>query len=368
MSMTHPTRKKGGFFLLAVVVLAISSCSDGGCVTGPLSDCGDIGGGTASISGTVSAGGLGISGALVSLTGPGSGAKTTDASGSFSFVTLVAGTYTLSLSGVDPSLFSIAPALATVTVADGEAVTSDFAGTSCLAGAVSFTAVNSGSFASGDCTTPAGAFFDSWTMSVPTEMSYGVKLTTPDVDSLDVVLALNDSTGTELIRVDDVFPLIDQNSQVLLTLSPGEFVLRAETFATNGDTGPYSLQVIEIPNGVAELVADSTSTAAAAQVGGSLFVDMYLTNTGPLSAGTFSVGVRASLDQQPSPDDVDIGGCDVDSLAPGADFRCFGSVNLPTLAAGTYFVWMYADAFNSVLEPNERDNVLFSPILLTITN
>lgn len=82
---------------------------------------------TASISGRVTGNGLGVGGATVRLTGPVTRTATSSSSGNYSFTQLPAGTYTIR---VDTELNIDFPSNPrTVTLAQGQALTVDFAGT-----------------------------------------------------------------------------------------------------------------------------------------------------------------------------------------------------------------------------------------------
>lgn len=82
---------------------------------------------TASISGRVTGNGYAVGGATITLTGPVSRTATSDGSGSYSFTQLPAGTYTIR---VDTELnISFPSNPRTVTLAQGQALTVDFAGT-----------------------------------------------------------------------------------------------------------------------------------------------------------------------------------------------------------------------------------------------
>jgi len=84
---------------------------------------------TASISGSVSAGGSGISGVTVSMTGQESGTKTTDAAGNYAFTGLRAGSYTVTISGFDGAEYNFSSTSTSVTLGAGEAKTASFEGT-----------------------------------------------------------------------------------------------------------------------------------------------------------------------------------------------------------------------------------------------
>jgi hypothetical protein len=82
---------------------------------------------TASISGRVTGNGYGIGGATLTLTGPVTATTTSGNDGSYSFGTLPAGTYTVSVSTSLNVNFPANPR--TVTLVSGQALTVDFAGT-----------------------------------------------------------------------------------------------------------------------------------------------------------------------------------------------------------------------------------------------
>jgi hypothetical protein len=83
--------------------------------------------GTGSISGRVTGNGFGIGGATLTLTGPVQATATSDGSGNYTFPMLPAGTYTVSVSTELNVTFPANPQ--TVTLAAGQAITVNFAGT-----------------------------------------------------------------------------------------------------------------------------------------------------------------------------------------------------------------------------------------------
>lgn len=88
------------------------------------------GGSTATISGSVTAGGVGLGGVMVNISGPtGAASTTTAADGTFGFGGLTTGTYTVSIS-YDTGLYSFSPSAMTVSTTIGAVATADFTGTS----------------------------------------------------------------------------------------------------------------------------------------------------------------------------------------------------------------------------------------------
>lgn len=82
--------------------------------------------GTATIQGAITLSGAGFSGITVTATGPSVATAVTDTFGSYVLGGLAAGTYTVTVSGL-PAGVSVSPASVSVTVAEGETVTQDFA-------------------------------------------------------------------------------------------------------------------------------------------------------------------------------------------------------------------------------------------------
>lgn len=80
---------------------------------------------TSVITGTVTVGGTGLAGVAVS---NGSTSVNTDSNGRYSFAALRGGTYTVTISGWDATLYSFATTSASVTVATGESKVQDFGG------------------------------------------------------------------------------------------------------------------------------------------------------------------------------------------------------------------------------------------------
>lgn len=83
---------------------------------------------TSSIVGSVTANGTGLGGVAVSLSGDESLSTTTGADGQYTFTGLRAGSYTVSIAGFDPNLYTFATTSQSASVATGQAQVVNFAG------------------------------------------------------------------------------------------------------------------------------------------------------------------------------------------------------------------------------------------------
>ena len=83
---------------------------------------------TSAIFGSVAAGGSGLSGASIALSGMSSGSTTTDSNGQFSFSGLRAGSYTVTLTNPDAATYSFASTSESVTLSVGAAEVVTFSG------------------------------------------------------------------------------------------------------------------------------------------------------------------------------------------------------------------------------------------------
>jgi copper chaperone CopZ len=117
---------------------------------------------TAAILGAVAAGGKGLSGVKVTLTGtnaPTSPSVNTDANGQYAFTGLRAGTYTVTMSGFDATQYAFASATASITVGVGQTQVASFNGTLLATSKITGTVKIDGAAAAGvkATLTPGGA-------------------------------------------------------------------------------------------------------------------------------------------------------------------------------------------------------------------
>ena len=133
---------------------------------------------TASILGSVTVEGTGLSGVTVGLGGTASASTSTDSDGQFAFTSLRAGSYTLSLSGFDASRYTFAPTFQSVTLSVGETAFIDFSGV-VGSGVVGPTTVSAGGYHS--CALISGSAF-CWGRGVEGQLgagAFGILALTP---------------------------------------------------------------------------------------------------------------------------------------------------------------------------------------------
>jgi hypothetical protein len=94
---------------------------------------------TSAVLGSVAAGGVGLPGVNVSLTGVETKSTVTSSEGTYSFTGLRAGTYTVAISGFAANVYAFANATQTVDPGTGEAVVADFVGLRLATSAISGT-------------------------------------------------------------------------------------------------------------------------------------------------------------------------------------------------------------------------------------
>jgi hypothetical protein len=111
------------------------------------------------------------------------------------------------------------------------------------------------------------------------------------------------------------------------------------------------------PNAQVNLVSQSITAPATAHNGGQIAVSSSFRNQGTVAAGAFEAGVYFSTDQTITPSDTFSGfTCAVPGLAAGAVATCNGSVSVPSLVPGNYYVGLFVDRQNQVIENSESDN------------
>ena len=191
----------------------------------------------ASILGTVTAEGFSVPNVEVVLSGPSPATAMTDASGHFSFTSLLAGGYTVMISGFSEALYAFTTTSQSVTLAAGQAATVNFEGLTCLVGSISMNQTVDGTLASGNCTLTSGEFVDAWSFSLGTSTAVQINLTSSEFDPFlivtdDIVVTLDsDDDGGEGV-----------NSQINITLEAGDYLIWATSFSP-GESGSYQLSL-----------------------------------------------------------------------------------------------------------------------------
>jgi hypothetical protein len=111
------------------------------------------------------------------------------------------------------------------------------------------------------------------------------------------------------------------------------------------------------PGSTVDLISQSITAPATAFKGSQIAVTSSFRNQGSTASGPFSVGVYFSADQTINVDDAFTGfTCSVAGLLPGATGTCNGSVSVPNLVPGDYYVGLLADVQNQVTENVESNN------------
>ena len=120
-------------------------------------------------------------------------------------------------------------------------------------------------------------------------------------------------------------------------------------------TGSLGLTVPPLP----DLVADSISfTPGSVAAGGAITVTESMRNSGTANAGSFRVSVYLAPNPVVTQNDILLGSRLVNSLDLGQVSGSSSPYTLPTgIAAGTYFVGLFVDDLNQVIELTEANNV-----------
>ena len=115
-------------------------------------------------------------------------------------------------------------------------------------------------------------------------------------------------------------------------------------------------------------VTESTAPATAT-LGGQIAVTSSFTNTGTAAAGPFEVGFYFSADATINTDDAFSGfTCSIGGLGVGANDSCDGTIAVPAVAPGTYFVGTLADIQNVIAEDDESNNALATPPQVVVSS
>ncbi|MET0553589.1 MAG: CARDB domain-containing protein [Vicinamibacteria bacterium] len=133
--------------------------------------------------------------------------------------------------------------------------------------------------------------------------------------------------------------------------------------ATGRETNRVVLRVVTNPRcpaegeGVDFVTAGVELDRAVARAGDSLRVAFTIRNQGQVAAPATEARVRLGLVQATNPHkDALLSRVEVPPLAPGDLFRSHVVVVVPSVAAGTYAVWVVADATSVTLEAASADN------------
>ncbi len=191
----------------------------------------------ASISGAVTAEGFSVPNVEVVLSGPSPATAMTDANGQFSFTSLLAGAYTVMISGFSEGLYLFTTTSQSVTLAAGQSATVNFEGLTCLVGSISMNQTVDGTLASGNCSLTSGEFVDVWSFSLGSSTAVQINLTSSEFDAF-------------LILTDDMIVTLDSdddggggvNSQINITLEAGDYLIWATSFDP-GESESYQLSL-----------------------------------------------------------------------------------------------------------------------------
>lgn len=102
--------------------------------------------------------------------------------------------------------------------------------------------------------------------------------------------------------------------------------------------------------------------------GGPITVSTGVKNNGVASAGAFTVRYRLSGDTNYDTTDPFIGDAPITSLSAGSTTVASFSGTCPQIAAGSYWLIWSIDAFNTVAESSETDNLWYYTTKITVTN
>jgi hypothetical protein len=85
-------------------------------------------------------------------------------------------------------------------------------------------------------------------------------------------------------------------------------------------------------------------------------ISVTVQNQGGAAAGSFRLGLYFSTDTNINTSDTFFGSCNYGGLFAGVATTCSGTLTVPQLASGTYFLGAIADDQNSIAESNEGNN------------
>ena len=145
----------------------------------------------------------------------------------------------------------------------------------------------------------------------------------------------------------------------------------AITAGSTVDLGTVGFLGCWIPVATSDIdLAMTASTApATATLGGDIAVTSSFTNQGSAASEPFEVGFYFSGDATIDTDDAFTGfTCAIGGLGDGASDSCDGTVPVPAVAPGTYFVGALADIHNVVHENDELNNAFAAPPQVVVSS
>ena len=118
-----------------------------------------------------------------------------------------------------------------------------------------------------------------------------------------------------------------------------------------------------------DLAMTASTAPATATLGGDIAVTSSFTNQGSAAAGSFDVGFYFSEDATIDTDDAFTGfTCTIGSLGVSDSDSCDGTVPVPAVAPGTYFVGALADIYNVIHENDESNNAFATPPQVVVSS
>ncbi len=153
------------------------------------------------------------------------------------------------------------------------------------------------------------------------------------------------------------------------TLPPNELTQQFDSLATVGtiaggdtvDLGTVGILGCWVPVATSDVDIEMTTSTAPAtgMLGGSIAVTSSFTNNGTAASGPFEADFYFSTDAVINTDDAAAGfTCSIAGLGVGASANCDGTIEVPAVAPGTYFVGALTDINNVIPEVDESNNAL----------
>lgn len=161
---------------------------------------------TSSIVGSVTASGSALSGVTVTVSGSGSGSDETDADGQYAITGLVAGSYTVTISGFDASKYNFSSASKSANVGVGETAVVSFQGSEAATGTLTVTVTVDGQGRSGVAASITGPADRSGTTGANGQAvfnnlprgAYSVSITNPDPSNISFDRTNTSATISEI--------------------------------------------------------------------------------------------------------------------------------------------------------------------------
>ena len=126
---------------------------------------------------------------------------------------------------------------------------------------------------------------------------------------------------------------------------------------------------IPVTSSDVDIEMTASTAPATATLGGDIAVTSSFTNQGSAASEPFEVGFYFSGDATIDTDDAFTGfTCTIGGLGVGASDSCDGTVPVPAVAPGTYFVGALADIHNVVHENNELNNAFAAPPQVVVSS